>query len=148
MAKNKFTVDFDGLNVYRKKLEVLGGDAVKKAFDDALLDTQKLVAEKVSTAMSAHNDTGKVKNTIIDNRPAEWAGDVASIDIGFDITAGGTYDGLPSIFLMYGTTLYGQPHIKPDKNLYDAVYGNATKKEVQEIQKNAFIRAIDGVMNE
>lgn len=57
------------------------------------------------------------------------------MNVGFDITAGGTYNGLPSIFLMYGTQLYGQPHIKPDRNLYNAVYGAATKKKYRACRK-------------
>jgi hypothetical protein len=47
---------------------------------------------------------------------------------------------------MYGTKVHGQPHVKPDKNLYNAIYGNATKKRIQEIQANAFYSMIDEVM--
>lgn len=146
--KNKISIEFDGLEVYRKKLEELGGGtAVKAAFDEALKDTQTLVAEKVGAAMSRHNDTGKVSNAIIKSDPPIWAGDIASVNVGFDIVTGGSYDGLPSIFLMYGTQLYGQPHIKPDRNLYNAVYGAAVKKQVKEIQQNAFVRVLNEVMN-
>lgn len=147
--RNRMTIQFDGLDIYRQKLDQLGGSqAVKRAFDDALKDTQSLVAEKVSAAMSRHNDTGKVKNAIIKSDPPEWSGDIASVNVGFDIVKGGSYDGLPSIFLMYGTQLYGQPHITPDRNLYNAVYGAAVKRQIKEIQKNAFIRVLDRVMNE
>lgn len=149
MARNRMTIQFDGLDIYRRKLDQLGGgQAVKQAFDEALEDTQKLIADKVSAAMSAHNDTGKVKQSIITNDPVEWSGDIASVNVGFDIVKGGSYDGLPSIFLMYGTQLYGQPHIKPDRNLYNAVYGAAVKREIKEIQKTAFVRVLDRVMNE
>ena len=149
MGKNKFSVNFDALEIYRKKLDQLGGgQAVKAAFDDALKDTQKLIADKVSAAMSTHNDTGKVSSAIIKSDPVVWADDVASVNVGFDITAGGTFNGLPSIFLMYGTQLYGQPHIKPDRNLYNAVFGTATKREVKEVQETAFIKVLDRVMNE
>ena len=149
MGKNNLSVNFDALEIYRKKLEQLGGgQAVKAAFDDALKDTQKLIADKVTAAMTPHNDTGKVKSAIIKDDPPEWADDVATVNVGFDITTGGTYEGLPSIFIMYGTQLYGQPHIKPDRNLYNAVYGTATKREVKEIQETAFIRVLQRVMNE
>lgn len=149
VGKNNLSVNFDALEIYRKKLEQLGGgQAVKAAFDDALKDTQKLIAGKVTAAMTTHNKTGKVKSSIIKDDPVEWADDIASVNVGFDITTGGTYEGLPSIFLMYGTQLYGQPHIKPDRNLYNAVYGTATKREIKEIQETAFLKVLQRVMNE
>lgn len=145
MAKNKMMIQFDGLEVYQKQLERLGGgQAVKRAFDGALEDSQKLIAEKVTAAMSPHNDTGKVKRSIITHDPPEWTGDTGAVNVGFDIMGGG----LPSIFLMYGTQLYGQPHIQPDRNLYNAVYGAAVRKQIREIQEKAFSRVLNEVMNE
>lgn len=145
MAKNKMSIKFDGLEVYQKQLEKLGGgQAVKRAFDTALEESQKIVAEKVTAAMSPHNNTGKVKRSIITHDPPEWTGDTAAVNVGFDIVGGG----LPSIFLMYGTQLYGQPHIQPDRNLYNAVYGTAVRKQVREIQEKAFVRVLNEVMNE
>lgn len=147
MAKNKFSVDFSGFEQYQRKLEQLaGGEAVKNTLNTALKETQSIIAGKVDAAMSSHNDTGRLQKTIIKSDPPEWTAGVGSVNVGFDITAGGSYDGLPSIFLMYGTQLYGQPHIKPDKNLYNAVYGAATKRQVQDVQKKAFENAITGVM--
>lgn len=145
MAKNKMTIQFDGLEVYQKQLEQLGGgQAVKRAFDEALEESQKLIAEKVTATMSPHNNTGKVKRSIITHDPPEWVGDTGAVNVGFDIVGGG----LPSIFLMYGTQLYGQPHIQPDRNLYNAVYGTAVRKQVREIQEKAFTRVLNEVMNE
>jgi hypothetical protein len=145
MAKNKMSIQFDGLEVYRKQLEQLGGgQAVKRAFDEALEESQKLIAEKVTAAMSPHNNTGKVKRSIITHDPPEWTGDTGAVNVGFDIMDGG----LPSIFLMYGTQLYGQPHIQPDRNLYNAVYGAAVKKQIREIQEKAFSQVLNEVMNE
>lgn len=145
MARNRMTIQFDGLDIYREKLQRLGGgQAVKQAFDEALEDTQKLIADKVSAAMTPHNDTGKVKQSIITSDPVEWSADVASVNVGFDIVDGG----LPSIFLMYGTQLYGQPHITPDRNLYNAVYGTAVKRQIKDIQQKAFLRVLQRVMNE
>jgi hypothetical protein len=145
MAKNKMSIQFDGLEVYRKQLEQLGGgQAVKRAFDEALEESQKLIAEKVTAAMSPHNNTGKVKRSIITHDPPEWTGDTGAVNVGFDIMGGG----LPSIFLMYGTQLYGQPHIQPDRNLYNAVYGATVRKQIREIQEKAFSRVLNEVMNE
>lgn len=145
MAKNKMTIQFDGLEIYRKQLEQLGGgQAVKRAFNTALEESQKIIAEEATAAMSRHNKTGKVKRSIITHDPPEWTGDTGAINVGFDIKNGG----LPSIFLMYGTQLYGQPHITPDRNLYNAVYGTAVRKQVREIQEKAFTRVLNEVMNE
>lgn len=145
MAKNKMSIQFDGLEVYQKQLEQLGGgQAVKRAFDTALEESQKLIAEKVTAAMSPHNNTGKVKRSIITHDPPEWVGDTGAVNVGFDIMGGG----LPSIFLMYGTQLYGQPHIHPDRNLYNAVYGAAVKKQIREIQEKAFTQVLNEVMNQ
>lgn len=56
-------------------------------------------------------------------------GVVASVEVGFSIRAGG----LPSIFLMYGT-----PRMRPDKALYNAIYGASTLRAVSEKQAEVF----------
>lgn len=140
MPKNKISIDFKGFETVKKQLDQLGGDATKRAVDEALKASQQIVAEKVSAAMTPHNYTGKTKKSIVKNAPVEWTGDEAAVGVGFDIVGGG----LPSIFLMYGTTLHGQPHIEPDRNLYEAVYGANTRKEIQKVQEAAF----DKVLNE
>lgn len=144
MAKNKISIDFSALDGIKKQLDALGGNATKQAVDAALQESQKLIADQVSAAMSAHDFTGKTKKSIVIGEPVEWTADTASVAVGFDITDGG----LPSIFLMYGTKLHGQPHIKPDRNLYNAVYGPQTRKKILEIQKKAFNDTLQGVMNE
>ena len=81
---------------------------------------------------------GKTKKSIVSNSPVEWTGDTASVGVGFDIGGGG----LPSIFLMYGA----KRGVKADKNLYNAVFGAAVRKKVQEAQKRAFEKALGEVM--
>lgn len=142
MARNKMTVDFKGFGTLKKQLDALGGNATERAVESALKASQNIVAKNVSTAMQPHNKTGDVAKSIIDGAPVEWTGDTATIGVGFKISQGG----LPSIFLMYGTQVYGQPHVKPDKNLYDAVYGTAVKKQIREIQKQAFETVLKRVM--
>ena len=99
MPKNKLSIDFKGFDTIKKQLDQLGGDATKRAVDEALRASQQIVAEKVSAAMTPHNYTGKTKKSIITNAPVEWTGDTAAVGVGFNIVGGG----LPSIFLMYGT---------------------------------------------
>lgn len=142
MAKNKITVDFSGFDVLKKQLDAIGGDATKRAIESALIASQQVVAEQVNTAMIPHTRTGKTQRSIVRNSPVEWTGDTAAIGIGFDISGGG----LPSIFLMYGTKLHGQPHIEPDRNLYNAVYGAQTKKKIMEMQEQAFNKVLERVV--
>ena len=142
--KNKLEIDFTGFDVLKKQLDEIGGNATERAVESALKASQNLVAKNVSAAMSSHDRTGDVSDSIINSKPVEWTGDTAAVAVGFDILNGG----LPSIFLMYGTQLYGQPHVKPDRNLYNAVYGTAIKKQVRKIQREAFEKVLERVMNQ
>lgn len=139
MAKNKITIDFDGYNVIKKQLDALGGNATTRAVESALKASQQVVAEQVSAAIAPHTETGKTRKSIVKDSPVIWTGDEAAIGVGFDIRGGG----LPSIFLMYGTKLHGQPHIEPDRRLYDAVYGANTRKLIREIQEQAFNKVLE-----
>lgn len=143
MAKARMSIDFSAFDEYKKMLDEIGGDATKRAIDGALKASQQKVANNLEKAMAKHThySTGKTKESIIDRLPVEWTGDAAEIAVGFKISDGG----LPSIFLMYGTKLYGQPHITPDRNLYNAVYGTATKKEVRAEQEKAFLKVLERV---
>lgn len=139
----KMSVDYKAFEKYIKQLDEIGGGATKQAVESALKASQKLVAENVHKAMSKHNLTGKTERAIIDNKPVVWeTAFTAAVDIGFDLDNGG----LASIFLMYGTKLHGQPHIQPDRELYNAVYGSKVKKEVKEMQEKAFLQAIERAM--
>ena len=142
MPKNKISIDFKGFDTIKKQLDQLGGDATKRAIDEALRASQQIVADKVSAAITPHTFTGKTKRSIVTDAQVEWTGDTAAVGVGFDIRGGG----LASIFLMYGTTLHGQPHITPDRNLYDAVYGNNTRKEIQKVQELAFDKVLQEVV--
>lgn len=144
MAKNKISLSFDGYSVLKKQLDMLGGNATKTAINNALKASQDVVAERVDRAMNPHEKTGKTENAIIDNSSGykvSWTGDTAEIAVGFSISDGG----MASIFLMYGTKLYGQPHITPDRQLYNAVYGTAVKKEIANIQRKEFEKVLQKV---
>ena len=132
----KFNLDFSGIENLSKRFEDMGGD-LKELANQALKETHNHVTPKVEQAMNSSkynfNRTGKTKETLRRKAQIEWAGYVASVGVGYDINKGG----LPSIFLMHGT-----PTIAPDKKLYNAFFSNKTKKEVSELQKDVFIRAI------
>lgn len=142
MAKNKLTVSFKGFDELKKQLDQISGEATKRAIEGALKSSQQVVARKAEAAMRPHNKTGKTAASIVKDGQVEWTQDTASIDVGFDIAGGG----LPSIFLMYGTKLHGQPHEAPDRAVFDAIYGKETKKEVKAAQEEAFHKVIERVM--
>lgn len=139
--KNKLTIDFDGFDILQKRLTELGGDA-KQAAENALVQSHKIVTQKVTAAMVKHRESGDTADAIISAPVVKWTGDTAAVDVGFDIVGGG----LPSIFLMYGTQLYGQPHITPDRNLYNAVYGAQTRKEIRAVQEAEYTKAVERAM--
>lgn len=139
--KNKLTIDFDGFDILQKRLTELGGDA-KQAAENALTESHKIVTQKVTAAMVKHRESGDTADAIISAPAVKWTGDTASVDVGFDIMDGG----LPSIFLMYGTQLHGQPHITPDRNLYNAVYGAQTRKEIRAVQEAEYTKAVERAM--
>ena len=87
------------------------------------------VDSQLKAAIAPHRRTGTVEQSL-DTHPnkVEWSGTNASIQVGFNLDDGG----IPSIFLMYGTKVHGQPHVQPDKKLYDAVYGSKNKKTSSE----------------
>lgn len=131
MAK-KFKLEFSGFEELSQKLQELGGD-LETVTEQALQSTHNYITPKLHADMRKHKRTGRTEKSIIDNAKVEWIGSVASIDVGFNISNGG----LPSIFLMYGT-----PRHRPDKQLYNDIYGSKTKKEIAEVQEKTFSRAI------
>lgn len=143
---NKMEIDFAGVDRFIEQLNEIGGGATERAIEGALKQTQMLVASNVSKAMSKHDhySTGETEKAIIRDGVVEWTQGAASVSVGFDISEGG----LPSIFLMYGTKVYGQPHIKPDRELYNAVYGDKVKKHAAELQREAFGKVLERVMKE
>lgn len=142
MAKSsrKMSVDFDGVDVFLEQLKALGEGAARQATENALKATQAYIAKQAEQAMKKHEPpigkygTHTTDKAIITDYPVEWVQSTASIAVGFDLENGG----MPSLYLMHGTELNGQPHIKEDAELYDVVYGSKTKREVQKLQKAEF----------
>lgn len=142
MAKSsrKMSVDFAGVDVFLKQLQALGEGAAQKATENALKATQAYIAKQAEQAIKKHEPpiskygTHTTDKAIITDYPVEWTQTTASIAVGFDLENGG----MPSLYLMHGTELNGQPHIKEDAELYDAVYGSKTRREVHKLQKAEF----------
>lgn len=134
---NKTRLEFEGFEEVIARLSKLEGD-IKGTTEKALKTSHAHVTPQLHNIMKTHNQTGATEKSIVDNAKVEWAGSIASIDIGFDISHGG----LASIFLMYGT-----PRMAKDQNLYNAVYGKKTKDEIMKIQEDIFyeeIRRLNG----
>lgn len=133
MGKNKIGLQFSGFKELMGKLDKLGGD-LKSPVETALIESQKYVAGQAHAAMEKHHRTGDTEGAIIENGMVTWDGDTASIDIGFDLNN----NGLPSVFLMYGT-----PTMDKDTALYNAVYGSKTRKEIGKIQEQIVLGEIN-----
>lgn len=124
MAK-KWGITLDGFNDLMSNLDSLGG-SIDNAVEKCLKASQAHVAEKLKVDMRKHERSGATSEAIVTNKPVKWQGKKASVSVGFNFP-----EGLASVFLMYGT-----PRHKKDTKLYADVYGNKTKKEIEEIHSS------------
>lgn len=142
----KLKLDFPELTVWQEKLNKLDSNLTKRAITDALIASQEIIADKCEVAMEPHNKRGSdggTVTTILRDKNVEWTQSVAKIGVGFDLSKSPV-----SIFLMRGTKLFGEPHIAPDRNLFNAVYGRQTKNECREVQAKAFEKVMKEVFGE
>lgn len=142
MSKRKLELHFSGFKELAERLDELGRD-LKPITEKALIESHMAVTPAIEKAIQKPNlpsggkySTGATQKSIIKTPVVNWEGSIGSIDIGFDISKAMT-----SIFLMYGT-----PRHKPVSGLYEAIYGNKTKKEISKIQKVIFEKAIKNAM--
>ena len=152
----KFGLNFDGVSELSEKLEALGGD-LKQVAEQALEFIPGDVNPKLHAAMQKHRGHGVTEKSIVEGQKVTWTGNIASIDVGFNLKKGG----MPSIFLMYGTprhapgNQYGgpvrpgaqeHPGIKADTELFNAIYGSKTQKDIAAKQQKIFTQAIQDLM--
>jgi len=133
--KNKLRITFAGFKEYAEELDRFGGD-LKQVTAEALEKSYDYITPKLHAGMASHNRTWQTAASIKDSKSVEWFGDIAEIEVGFTFPKG-----TASIFLMYGT-----PRMAKDQKLFDAVYGAATKKAVNKLQKEVFEQALKKVM--
>ncbi len=136
MAKLK--LQFTAWEEMAENLYKLGGN-LEKTTEKALEKSHAAITPKIEAAFQPHSVrfSGETLETLRRRPEVEWKGFVAAVPIGFDIKAGG----LASIFIMYGT-----PRHAPDRKVYNAFYGAATKREINEIQQKVFAEAIEDAM--
>lgn len=132
MAKT-FKVQFEGVEEAIKRLEKIGGN-VNEAVEEALQETYDYVTPNLKKELDRYKiRSGDMVQSFRKKEKVQWYGFIAQIKAGFD------YD-ISQHALYHMIT--GSPYRKPDKKLYNALYGAKTKKEIQRIQKEVFIRKI------
>ncbi len=131
--KNRVRLQFDGFQEYAERIDKLNGD-LKSIMTEALVESKKLVTPGIKKRMEKHHRTGITEKQIDDVTGVTWNGPIGEIKIGFEFGDG---EGLPSIFLMYGT-----PRMKKDTVLYNSIYGAKVKKQISELQKEIFEREL------
>ena len=131
--KNRVRLQFDGFQEYAERIDKLNGD-LKSIMTEALVESKKLVTPDIKKRMEKHHRTGITEKQIDDVTGVTWNGPIGEIKIGFEFGDG---EGLPSIFLMYGT-----PRMKKDTALYNSIYGAKVKKQISELQKEIFEREL------
>ena len=133
----KMTLQFDGLRDLARRIDEIEG-TVQGAADEALTKVQHYVQDNTRHAAAKYSkggtkySTGRMKAAIKPDSGPEWAGNVASVHVGFEIYAAGG-GGMHSIWRMYGT-----PRAAKDANLYNAIRGARTQKQVREIMEKVF----------
>ena len=145
MGRAKIGLQSNCFEDLMSKLDEVGStQAMKQGVESALKVSKAHINTKLNAAMQKGNlpaggkySTGDTKTSIDEDMNVEWAGLQASIKVGFKFKE----SGLTSIFLMYGT-----PKQAPVPGLYDAIYGNKTKKELGKLQTEAMNKVIKRIM--
>ena len=135
----KFKVEFDGFDNMIEEFERREKD-LKSTVEKALVETFNVVSPGVESAIRPHRQSGSTEESLIEIPVVEWNGNVASIKVGFDL-----HEEVASQFLIYGAKAnpaYGLPYRSPDMKLWNALFGSAVKKRIEEAQRKVFEREL------
>lgn len=153
MSKNKFSLDFDDFLKLADQVDRLGEGYLKKATENALRKSTDYVNQEVLNAMNKSKysftagqggSKGRARESLekVSQMPIKWEGTKAFAYIGVDLS-----EATEVIFLMNGSTLNGNPHIKADTKLKNAIkVKGKVKKEASKIQKEEFTKVIEEAM--
>lgn len=140
MARNRVTLQFDGMEQLIKNLEDAQID-VKDAVDSALkaskrVVTNNLVRDTVKANLPAGGkySGGDLAKSIDKNYSVKWSGHIAELKVGYDFSK----SGLTSIMVLYGT-----PRMKKSQKLYNDIYGTKTRKTLAEIQQETLNKMLE-----
>lgn len=131
----RVNMNFKGMDSVLKTIEAMGGNA-EKAIEKALLECHELVTNQVNQEMARYKiNSGEMKESILDENRVQWTGKRVSVKAGFNQKQS-----------MHGTYMMitGTPYRKPDRQLYNAIYGAKTRKAIKEIQEKALMKVIEG----
>lgn len=148
MAKNKFSLNFDGFLDLARQIDELGEGYLKQATENALIKSKEYVNWQIAEALEtspynfkgtgrSHGTTKKSAEKVAD-MPLEWQGTLAILPVGVS-----WYDAPEATLLAYGT-----PHIKGDTKLRNAIkVKGKVAKEVSQIQKEEFLKVMKEAQN-
>ena len=133
----KMSITFDGFNDLAAAIDRADGD-LKEAVNEALTETSDVVKANLIPAAAIYDikglkgyATGKMYRSILKDTKINWQGTVAEVHTGFSTNGGSTLAGfMHSIFVMYGT-----PRMAKDPNIYNAIKGIRTRKEIAKVQE-------------
>lgn len=144
----KLRLEIKGLDELNARITKLGGNT-KMIAEKALKETHAYITPKIHAAMKPHNRTGETEGQIIDQATIEWAGTVATLKAGFDLSKGMT-----PIYLMEGTKAHvithrdprGTPRRHPgtrfDSKLKSAARISSNRSKIIKIQEDVFYNYI------
>lgn len=151
MAKNNFSLNFDGFLDLANQIDQMGEGYLKKATDNALSKSKDYANNAIIEAMknspyafekghkssqSNKPSTGKALKSVeeVDKKPIEWEGTIAKAYIGANLKIAPE-----AIILAMGT-----PHIQADTNLRNALKVKGKyAKEVSKIQQEEFMKVME-----
>lgn len=149
MAKNKFSLNFDGFLDLAARISEAGGEAaLKKATENALAKSKDIANAEVERAFnkSHYSFTAGVKGSQgrarasldkVEAEPVKWEGTTATAHIGVNLAEA------PEVAIL----MYGTPHIKADTQLKNAVkVKGKVRKMVDEAQAAEFNAVISEIM--
>jgi hypothetical protein len=129
-------MEFEGLDTMLEQFKELEQD-IEPIAEKALIKTHEYVTPFLEEQIAKHKLSGKTQTTLNDNPEVIKDGNIRYVNLGFNIPEGG----YPTIFLMYGT-----PSQKPDTKFKNALYGAKQRKEMNRIQQEVFIEALNEVL--
>lgn len=149
MAKNNFSLNFDGFLDLAERISEAGGEAaLKRATENALSKSKDIANAEVLAAMeksrysftagekgSKGRAESSAKKTAAE--PVKWDGTTATAFIGVDLSEA------PEVAIL----MHGSPHIAPDNALKNAVkVKGKVRKKVDEVQAAEFNKVMNEIM--
>lgn len=148
MAKNKFSLNFDGFLDLARQIDELGEGYLKQATENALTKSKEYVSGQVMEALetSRYNFKGTGRSHGTTKKSAE---EVAKMPLIWEGTMAITYVGVDWNEAPQATLLaYGTPHIQGDTKLRNALkVKGKVAKEVSRIQQEEFFKVIEEAQN-